>query len=86
MTSPINNLPSIREEIDIKTFRPKQKCSQCRQYDVTTKLLDVLEQGKTAAICSKCLAEQFKASQEVKVKRLKSYQVTPFPTTEKKEK
>ena len=90
MTSPTNNLPklhlpSIREDLDIKTFRPTQKCSICGRFKVSAKLMEMLEQGKTSAICSVCLQEQFKASQEVKVKRLKTYQVTPFPV-EKKDK
>jgi hypothetical protein len=86
MSSPINNLPSIKEEDGIKTFRPKVRCSNCNQFTISTKLLDLLEQGKTTAICAECLNEQFKLSQETKVKKLRSYKVAPLPSIEKKEK
>jgi hypothetical protein len=87
MTSPTNNtqkldLRSIREEPEFKTFRPKQKCSNCGKFCITAKLLDTLEKGKASAICAECLTEQFKLSQETKVKKLKSYKVTTYPISE----
>jgi Zn finger protein HypA/HybF involved in hydrogenase expression len=75
MSSPIGPRPtSIKEDISIKTFKPKVKCNACAKYTIKD-LIEYLEGGKTLRICNACLAKEFMRTQEDKVKRIKFSEV-----------
>jgi hypothetical protein len=73
MSSPIH--PAPINDHGIKTFRPKERCHQCRRYSMTT-VLEKLGESEKVILCARCITDRFKEGQEQKVKRLKSYKVT----------
>ena len=68
MSSIPPSLPSIKEDLSIKTFKPKVRCHGCAQY-TKLELTEYLEAGRIFKICQECLVKEFMRTQEVKFRK-----------------